>query len=261
MRRTARAQERLPLPARVLLVDDDAVFREEFGECFEEYGIREAANGQEALEILGRPNEIDLVVLDVRMYGMNGIEVLNSIKKMDPGLATIILTGHGDKDTAIEAVKGHADNYIEKPLDIDAMREAIEQALDAGGMRGRTSSSHVKNAIERVKNFIERNALKKISLKDAAGVVSLSPKYLSRIFKEETGKGFNEHRLALKAERAKEILVKTSYTIDQIADRLGYKNTESFTRIFKDIARCTPSEYRKRNAGKRPLPARSARRR
>ena len=103
MHRTDRKKEKLLMPAKILLVDDDAIFREEFKDCFEEYGIQEAANGEEALRLLKMPNEIDLVILDVKMYGMDGIEVLNRIKKMDRTLTTIILTASGSKDTVIDA--------------------------------------------------------------------------------------------------------------------------------------------------------------
>jgi two-component system, response regulator YesN len=253
MHKIIRKKEKLPIPNKILLVDDDPIFREEFKDCFEEYGIREAASGEEALRILKMPNEIDLVILDVKMYGMDGIEVLSRIKEMDPTLTTIILTASGSKDTVIDALKARADDYIEKPLDIEATREIIEQALDAKVIKEKSSLSHVEDKIKRIKNFIERNALKKVSLKDAANIVSLSPKYLSRIFEEQTGKGFNEYRLKLKVERAKEILAKTSYTIDEIADRLGYKNTESFTRIFKGIDGHTPTAYRKIEIRKKRL--------
>lgn len=67
-------KEKLTIPSKILLVDDDRVFRDEFRDTFEEYGIRDASSGEEALEILKRPNEIDLVILDVRMPGINGIE-------------------------------------------------------------------------------------------------------------------------------------------------------------------------------------------
>lgn len=251
MYRITQKKEKLPIPAKVLLVDDDPVFREEFMDCFEEYGIREAASGEDALEILRKPNEIDLVILDVKMHGMDGIEALNRIKKMDGDLTTVILSASGSKDMVIDALKAHADDYIEKPLDIDATREIIERVLDAKGRRGGPSSSHIEDKIERVKNFIERNVLKKISLSDATNIVSLSPKYLSRIFEEHTGKGFNEYRLELKIEKAKEILMKTAYTVDEISDKLGYKNTESFTRIFKKITGRTPAEYRKNKAHKK----------
>ena len=67
-------------------------------------------------------------------------------------------------------------------------------------------SCDVKGKVERVKHFAERNLHKKISLEDAASAVSLSPKYLSRIFKQETGKGFSEYRSGLRMQKARELL-------------------------------------------------------
>ena len=229
---------------RILLVDDDSIFRSEFKECFEEYGIVEVSNGEEALNILKKPNEIDLVILDVRMSGMDGIEVLNRIRKIAPKIRIVMLTGYGSKDVAVEALRGQADDYIEKPLDIDVTKQTIENFL--GTKRGQpdTDAIDAKEKVERVKDFIRRNVFKKVTLNDAAGAVFLSPKYLSRIFKEHTGKGFSEYKLKLKIEEAKNFLAKTGYNVGQISDRLGYENPESFIRQFKKFIRSTPTEYR-----------------
>ncbi len=112
---SANFKEKTFLPPRILLVDDDDVLRNEFVECFGEFGIAEAANGQEALAYLKKPNEIDLAILDVRMSGMNGIELLERIKRVAPAVRVIIFTGYGSKDVAIEALRSKADDYIEKP--------------------------------------------------------------------------------------------------------------------------------------------------
>ncbi|MGE5197719.1 MAG: helix-turn-helix domain-containing protein, partial [Deltaproteobacteria bacterium] len=145
-----------------------------------------------------------------------------------------------------EALRGQADDYIEKPLDVDTTKEVIDKLL--GTKRGEPDigAINVKDKIGRVKSFVERNCFKKVSLKDAASVVCLSPKYLSRIFKQYTGMGFSEYRLALKINQAKELLTKTGYNVDQITDKLGYENAESFIRIFKKLAGYTPTEYRRK---------------
>ena len=65
---------------RVLIVDDDSIFRSEFKDCFQEYGIAEASSGEEALKILKRPHEIDLVILDVILPKENGYRVSRFIK-------------------------------------------------------------------------------------------------------------------------------------------------------------------------------------
>jgi AraC-like DNA-binding protein len=72
----------------------------------------------------------------------------------------------------------------------------------------------------------------------------LSPKYLSKIFKEQTGICFNEYKLNVKMKYAKELLVNTGYNIDQIAYKLGYKKVESFNKIFKKITHLTPTKFR-----------------
>lgn len=239
------------MPSKILLVDDDPVFREEFRDCFEDFEFIEASNGQEALETLKKPHEIDLVMLDVKMPGMNGFEVLSRIKEIAPEVGIIISTGYSTKDTAIEALRKQADNYLEKPLDIEAAREIIEKVLDSKKDLPDFAASDITDKIERVKIFIERNCFKKVTLEDAAKAVCLSPKYLSRIFKEQTKQGFNDYKLAIKMDKAKSLLIETGYNVNQISDRLGYENVESFIRQFKKMAKCTPSVWRYKRANKR----------
>lgn len=229
---------------RILLVDDDPIFRSEFVECFQEYGIAEASSGDEALAILKKPNELDIVILDVRMSGMNGIEALAKIRKLAPKIRIVILTGYGSKDVAVEALRGQADDYIEKPMDIEATRQVIENFLGTKRNEDGLDAEDIEGKVERVKDFIRRNVYKKVTLEDAAQAVCLSSKYLSRVFKEHAGEGFNEYKLSLKIEEAKNFLAKTGYTVEQISDKLGYLNPESFIRQFKKITKKTPSEFR-----------------
>ncbi|KKR30444.1 MAG: Two component transcriptional regulator, AraC family [Candidatus Gottesmanbacteria bacterium GW2011_GWC2_39_8] len=238
---------------KILLVDDDQIFRSEFKDCFEEYDIVEAPDGEEALKILKKPNEIDLVISDIKMPGMDGLEVLRKIKEMAPEMNVVILTGHGSKEVVIRALRGLASNYIEKPIDIEKTREIIESILAKNRGEADYASTDLKSKIKRVKRFVQRNCFKKVRLEDAASIVYLSPKYLSRTFKQYTGVGFSEYRLALKIKKAKTLLKKTGYNIDYIADKMGYQNTESFIRQFKKITGLAPTQYRKKinNAGKK----------
>lgn len=232
----------------ILIVDDEYEFRGEFKDCFAEYSVMEASNGEEALRILKKPNEIDLVILDVKMPGLSGIEVLKQIKNMAPELGIIILTGHSSKDVAIEALKGHADDYIEKPINLSKTREIVEKVIGAKRDKNNLSiGSDSDDKIERARRFIQRNCLKKISLQSVADVVYLSPKYLSRIFKEKTGRSFLEYKLEVKIEKTKGFLKGSGYTINQIAEKLEYQNAESLVRIFKKIVGCTPAEYRRKS--------------
>ncbi|MBI2091585.1 MAG: response regulator [Deltaproteobacteria bacterium] len=236
------------MPYAILLVDDDNIFRGELKAALsDEYNVFEAANGHEALDMLKKPNEIDLVILDVMMPGLKGTEVLKEMKRVSPELGIIILTGFSTKDVAIDALKGRADDYIEKPFKLEKLNSVMENLLKSKNGELNINECDVKGKVEHVKRFVERNYHKKISLKDAATVVGLSPKYLSRVFRQETGNGLSDYKSRIKIDMAKSWLKSTGYNVNQIADRLGYQNVESFIRTFKKYARCTPTDYKKVN--------------
>ena len=232
------------MPYTILLVDDDDTFREEFASALDDYRVVEARSGAEALDILRRPNEIDLVILDVMLPGQRGTDVLREIKRMEPDLGVIILTGYGSKEVAIAALKGNADDFLEKPVDIEKALGVVERLVLARSNVERAGIDDIPGKIERVKAFVKKNYHKKVGLEDAASIVCMSPKYLSRIFGERAGLGFNEFRLGAKIEKAKELLAETELTINEISYRIGYRNVESFVRIFKKIEGSTPTEYR-----------------
>jgi len=256
MRDSATSSEALPgresnMPYNILLVDDDNEFREEFRELFDDYHFVEAQNGREALDIVAKPNEIDLVILDVKLPDMRGTRVLQEMKRIAPSLPVIILTGYSSKDVAIEALKGNADDYIEKPIDDKKAGEIIRLLLERSGARP-LDTEGAAGKIARVKSFVERNYHKKVSLEEAAALVCLSPKYLSRLFQERTGQGFNEYRLKRKIEHAIELLRGTEATVNHIAWQLGYRNAESFIRIFKKMTGHTPSDFRGKQGKEAP---------
>ena len=225
---------------QILLVDDDDDFREELCDLLSHYKIIEASSGEQALNIIRKPHALDLVILDVVMPGLRGTDVLKEIKKVSPNLSIIMLTGNSSKDTAIEALKGRADDYIEKPFEPNKFQKTIERILASR----RNTGGGNPGKMERAKNFLKTNYDKKVSLKDVAQELCLSPKYLSRIFKEKTGKGFNDFRLEIKIQVEQDILKSDQVSVQEVADKLGYKNLESFTRIFKKVTGATPTEFR-----------------
>lgn len=229
---------------KILIVDDDEDLRSELRDLLEDHEVVEASSGGEALKLLVRANEVGLVILDVMMPGLSGLDVLTEIKKKEPGLPIIILTGHSSKDVAIEALKNRADDYIEKPIDVNKIKDSVEKWLSRERGEKDVSSLDLKGKVEKIKRFIERNSLKKIGLNEAAAAVCLSPKYLSRVFKQYCREGFNGYKLKIKMEKAVEFLEKSTLNINQVSDKLGYENVESFIRQFKKFKRLTPSAFR-----------------
>ncbi|MGE4291075.1 MAG: sigma-54-dependent transcriptional regulator [Desulfovibrio sp.] len=119
--------------AQILIVDDDSQLRLSFERllCAEGHVVRVAASGEAGVEAV-RAEVPDLVVMDVRMPGMNGLQAFQRMREIEPRLQVIIMTAFASTDTAIEATKLGAFDYVLKPFDIPDILELIGQALEAG---------------------------------------------------------------------------------------------------------------------------------
>ena len=128
-----------PLPT-VLLVDDDAAFRHVMALELERSGFQVfvAASGAEALRDAPKL-EPSVVLLDLRLPDMNGLEVLRALRERSPGSEVIMLTGHGTIDTAIEAIRAGAFDYIGKPCPLDELEVRIQRALERQSLKLRAS--------------------------------------------------------------------------------------------------------------------------
>ena len=119
----------IKIPINVLVVDDEKDFVEMFSLRLKEVGenVRGVYSGQECLETLAKA-DFDVVILDIKMPGMDGIETLGEIKKHYPLVEVILLTGHGAVDTAVEGMKIGAFDYVNKPADFEDLLAKLEEA-------------------------------------------------------------------------------------------------------------------------------------
>jgi len=127
--------------ARVLVADDERSICEAFGLLLETEGHTPltASTGEEALRIV-RESHPDLVFVDVRMPGMGGLDVLRAIRGLDPALPVVVMTAYGTLETAAEALRNEAFDYLGKPLDIAQIRQVLRRALHAPAPGSRTTS-------------------------------------------------------------------------------------------------------------------------
>ncbi|MGE4555452.1 MAG: response regulator [Desulfovibrionaceae bacterium] len=116
---------------RLLLVDDETEFLEMMGKRLVHRGIDTsvADSGRKALDILDN-KEIDAVVLDVKMPGMDGLQVLQEIKRRKPGMVVVLLTGHADLDTAVQGMDSGAFDYLMKPVALEELLAKLHEAMD-----------------------------------------------------------------------------------------------------------------------------------
>jgi DNA-binding NtrC family response regulator len=117
------------IPVRLLLVDDEKDFVDILAKRIKrrKIDVAKAFSGAEAIQAL-RKQEYDVVVLDLKMEDMDGIEVLKVLKIMDPRLAVIMLTGHGSAEAAQQGIKLGAFDYLTKPCELEELVEKIKEA-------------------------------------------------------------------------------------------------------------------------------------
>lgn len=115
----------------ILVIDDEENIRNGLAANFEmeDYKVKTASSGKEGLSIVSK-GDIDLVVTDLRMDGMSGEEVLKRITTETPGIPVIVLTGHGSIDSAVEAMKNGAYDFLTKPLNLDQLNVIVKRALE-----------------------------------------------------------------------------------------------------------------------------------
>jgi len=146
---------------RILVVDDERAIRNTLREIleYEKYMVDEAQNGQEAIEKV-QSNDYDLVLCDIKMPGIDGIEVLDKILEQGE-TPVIMISGHGTIDTAVEAIKKGAFDYISKPLDLNRLLVSVRNALDRSKLLNETRNLR-KRVLKNNQIIGESNAIKNV---------------------------------------------------------------------------------------------------
>jgi DNA-binding NtrC family response regulator len=132
----------------ILIVEDDASMSFFLSEAMrkEGYHVDAVASGEEALERISQ-ERFNLVILDLRLPSMDGMEVLANIKATNPEMSVIMITAHGSKDIAIEAIRKGAYDYFTKPLDINEMRVVVRRALER---------EHLQDELRQLRETVEK---------------------------------------------------------------------------------------------------------
>ena len=133
---------------RILIVDDEPGLRSTLAEALTHDGYRvvNASSGETALDCI-TAQEFDLALVDLRMEGIGGIEVLSALRERSPGTIAIVLTAHGSMDTAVEALRQGAHDYLFKPCKLDEIQESVRAGL-LKRQREKQKESQIKFASE-----------------------------------------------------------------------------------------------------------------
>lgn len=243
---------------RVLIVEDDRTNQMLYQKMkvWEEEGFviaAQAFNGKDALGLL-ETQKFDLYLVDVMMPVMNGLEFLGKLKENGITSPRIIASNYNEFDYVRQGMKLGASDYLLKPITEEELRECLinvreelderkEESITEEIFRicgADTSLGFTKKVMTYFSEHVDLN------LKDISEAFLLSSDYFGRLFKRQMNENFNTFAMRYKMEYAKYLLTNTDDRIYEISDRLGYKTTDYFTKIFKDYTGETPAQYRKK---------------
>jgi len=142
---------------RIWIAEDDEEFREVLGDFLtrKDRVIQLFNNGQEVLEAMEKKEGLDLLITDLMMPGADGIQILKEVKRLDPESMVIIMTGYASLDTAIQAIRGGAYDYIRKPFKLDELEIVVHNACEKISLmrENRRLLKRLKETMEEMKNL------------------------------------------------------------------------------------------------------------
>ena len=238
---------------RVLLVDDEIMIREGFKRLFDwqAHGcevVGEAADGMEALAKIDTLHP-DIVIMDINIPIMNGLKVIQLSRIKHPNTAFVIVSGYDDFPYCREALRLQITDYMLKPVNYEEFGGCIDN-LKISLFEQRVSAAEEpekqeERTITGITRYLQEHLAEEINLSVLAEQFHLNPQYISQLFKSEIGVNFLAYLTNIHMEKAKKLLLSTSLSIAEVAERSGYEDYRVFTKVFKKSEGITPSQYRR----------------
>ncbi|MFV0467008.1 MAG: response regulator [Lachnospiraceae bacterium] len=261
---------------RVLIADDEPIERAVIKEIIENefkdtITLYQAVNGREVIDMFRR-YQPQILLLDIEMPGINGLEAAAEIRKISKSCVIIFLTAFDEFNYAKKAISVQALDYILKPSTeeeiIYAMEEAIHQinivSMEIEAARTEDVTDYEQQLTEElfkdynrtmlikeeILRYIEQNYMNEISLQDAAEYMNYCTAYFCKLFKQEFSKSFTTYLAEYRIEEAKKLLCDITSNVKDISEKIGYRDSNYFTKVFKRAEGMTPTEYRMKELGK-----------
>lgn len=239
---------------KILLIDDEErvpqgmrVILEEIMDGFQLSAT--AKNGEQALDLL-EFQEFDIIITDIRMPVMNGVDFIKRVRVRLPNIPIVVLSGHDDYEYLRVAIQYGITDYLKKPVNRTELSECLEKiaiqlrGADDIGEEKREQVDSELLLIQQIKKMVEDHLHEEISLKTVAGHFNYNYAYLSTLFKQQTGQSFSEYLQGRRLRKAKKLLKESRLKIYEVAARCGYINTKYFISWFNRSVGMTPSQYR-----------------
>lgn len=229
----------------ILIVDDDRAIRDVLSSYLStHYSILQAASYAEAMRF--SISSVDLALIDYLLPDSDGFTVLRSVRQINPSLAVIVMTGFGDEEVVLRALRAEVADYLKKPFDLAYVRRRIEEILQKGPRRTavlKGPRQHVP--LDMIAHYIEENYADRLTLDTLARLACMSRFNFCRAFKGRFKQCCISYINAIRIKNAVRLLETTSASITDIAFSVGYGNVGHFNRIFKAVCKVSPRAYRR----------------
>lgn len=239
----------------VLVVDDEALLRDLLVKKIKATGLdfevtNTASNGTEAKRILYY-NNIHLVITDIRMPVVDGIELADFINKEFPHIITIFLSGYADFEYARSAIRNNVMSYLLKPVVQEKLESCLCQAElqltkyleieDHSNIIGKTANEIVENT----EMYLKNNYMEPIDFSIYANNLGFSSSYLTKIFNKYQQTTPLKFLIRVRINEAKRLLLDTNLPIKEIGLKTGYPDQFHFSKTFRKTTGISPLEFRK----------------
>lgn len=226
--------------------------------------------------------ELDVLITDIRMPQMSGLELAKLAQERNKSVRIIFISGYEDFTYAKQALSLNACSYILKPVNDDEVYEAlskVKELLDHEQSQKKTEKAYLEmvqslgstptSPLSEIKQdltdydkkqykknqklaqeiiaYIHTHIHEVITLRNAANAFSYTPNYLGFMFREETGVTFTDYVIQARLLKAQELLTDTNLKIYEIADKVGYRNLNYFSKQFKISFGISPLEFRRQS--------------
>lgn len=238
---------------KLLIADDEDVIRNGIAKYIQLHTDRFdkiylASNGEEAVEMILR-SKPDIMILDMQMPVKDGIEVMREADRAGVLPYTLVLSGYDEFRYCQQALRLGAKDYLLKPVRSSDILSIIQNAADELFGKETTpiqnASGEKRQLVELAKEYVQEHYYEKLSLTEVADKIGVTPGYLSTLFQRQLNKGFIDFLNEIRIERACAYLEQNYFKTYEIAYKVGFRDEKYFSKVFRKVKGCSPSEYRK----------------
>jgi YesN/AraC family two-component response regulator len=223
----------------------------ELDQRFECVGM--AADGEEAIELV-ECHMPDLLLTDIKMPVLSGLEMVQRIRRANPDLRIVIVSGYSEFEYARKAIELDVDEYVLKPVDVESLRETLRRVRirlesSAGQVEAEFGLDGVQageaDLVKAACLYLKENYRQPYSLERLASVFGCKSAYLLRLYRRVTGSTPTQDLIRLRIEKAKRLLAgHPQLEIKQVAAAVGYEDPLYFSRLFKRETGFNPTAFK-----------------